>query len=210
MKRACVFLVADKTMAAVFKTFLSRDQFHQSLGCGAFSFDPTQDIVTDEAGHDPGVYCRAHLLLEPYQRSHTYAVVVLDTAWEGSPGATVIAAEIENNLGNRWKDFVVIVIDPELEAWIWQDSQHVEKAFHYKGPPSLREWLQHLGDWPPDLSKPSAPKATVEKVLRHTRTPRSAAVYQNVVKRISVANCTDGAFRKLTEQLQTWFPVEAP
>ena len=196
-------------MAEVFRTFLGREQFHQSLGCGAFPFDPDQDMVIDETGNDPGVYRRAHFLLEPYQDSHERAVVVLDTAWKGSPGATAIATEIENNLRNRWEDFAVVVINPELEAWMWQDSQHVEKAFQYEGPPSLREWLQQRGDWPPNHSKPPDPKAAVEKVLKYTETPRSAAVYGNVVKRISVSRCTDAAFRKLAVQLQTWFPVEA-
>jgi hypothetical protein len=209
MKRDCVFLLADHTMAEVFKAFLGRTQFHQSLGCGAFTFDPNHDIVVDEAGNDPGVYNRAHLLLEPYQNSYHRAVVVLDAAWEGSPNATAIATGIEENLRGRWENYIVVVIDPELEVWIWQDNQHVAEAFRYRGNPPLREWLKQSGDWPEGHTKPTDPKAAVEKVLRYTRTPRSAAVYRKVVSRISVHSCTDPAVRKLVERLRMWFPAEA-
>jgi hypothetical protein len=208
MKRDCVFLLADHTMAEVFRAFLGRNQFHQSLGCSTFVFDPTQDIVVDEAGSDPGVYNRAHLLLEPYQNSHEHAVVVLDAAWDGSPGSFAIATGIEENLRSRWEFYAVVVIDPELEAWIWQDNQHVAEALHYRGNLSLREWLKQSGDWPEGHTKPPDPKAAIEKALRYTRIPRSAAVYRKVVSRISVHDCTDPAFHKLTERLRTWFPTE--
>lgn len=208
MKRECIFLLADHTMSEVFKAFLQRDKFHQSLGCGAFTFDPKQDIFVDELGNDPGVYNRAHLLLESFQNSHSRAVVVLDAAWEGSPGAEMIINGIETNLRSRWEHYAVVVIDPELEAWIWQDNDHVANAFHYRSPLSLREWLKQSGDWPEGCAKPPDPKAAVEKVLRHTRTPRSAALYRNVVNRISTRGCTDPAFVRLVETLRAWFPGE--
>jgi hypothetical protein len=40
--RDCIFWVADNTMAEVFKTFLTREKFHLSLGCGPFEFDPRE------------------------------------------------------------------------------------------------------------------------------------------------------------------------
>ncbi len=206
-KRDCVFLVADRTMAEVFRGFLGRDEFHRSLGSGAFEFDPSQDLVVESS--DPAVFHRAHYLLEPYQSSHQHAVVVLDTAWAGSPGAAAITTGIEEQLRPRWEHFVVVAIDPELEAWIWQDSPHVATALRYRTPQPLRDWLKNTGDWPANVSKPPDPKAAVEKVLRYTRTPRSAAVYRRIVSRISVRSCEDPAFHKLAATLRGWFGTES-
>lgn len=92
--RDCIFLLADKNMEATFIGFLTREQFHLSLGIRQFEFDIAEDLIVDESGNDPGVYTRAHEFLRPYQRTHRYAVIVLDNAWEGSPGV----ATIENNI----------------------------------------------------------------------------------------------------------------
>lgn len=207
--RDCIFLVADSNMAACIQGFLNRDQFHRSLGVEAFVFDPNEDLIVDEGGYDPGVYHRAHELLRPFLNSHRFALIILDREWEGSPGAEKIVDGIRTNmLHNGWSDgrFAVIVIDPELEAWIWQDSPHVETAFRFKGPGRLRDLLKEDGTWPEDESKPLKPKEAVETVLRRTRTPRSSAVYRRITEKVSVDSCTDPSFTRLVEALRRWFP----
>ncbi len=206
--RDCIFLLADKNMEAVFTGFLTREQFHRSLGTGRFEFDPAQDLIVDEAGNDPGVYTRAHELLRPYQRSHRYAVVVLDNAWDGSPGAVTIQETISSNLSKVGWDadtFAVIVIDPELEAWIWQDSPHVEKALRFSAEVGLRQWLEGKGLWEANVAKPADPKLAVEQTLKATRTPRSSAIYKQITCAISVKGCVDPAFELLKSTLQGWF-----
>jgi hypothetical protein len=84
--RDCIFLLADLGMVAAFKGFFSRQGFYYALGTALFYIDPQRDIICDCAGNDPGVYTRAHELLRTYQSTHRYAVIVLDNAWEGSPG----------------------------------------------------------------------------------------------------------------------------
>jgi len=66
-----------------------------------------------------------------------------------------------------WREdrFAVIVINPELEAWIWQDNVHVEKALGYTSPPSLRLWLRDEGLWPDGLEKPPDPKEAVLRTM---------------------------------------------
>jgi hypothetical protein len=100
--RDCIFLVADSNMAAAFRGLFTRERFERSLRCGMFGFDPREDLIVDEAGSDPGVYSRAHELLRPYLRAHRYAVVVLDSEWEGSPGAAPIATNIRDKLQSRY------------------------------------------------------------------------------------------------------------
>jgi hypothetical protein len=121
-------------MRASFEGFLTRNGFHHSLGCGAFLFDSRSDIVVASGDNDPGLYVRGHELLRPFLSSHRYAVLVLDALWDGSPGAINIKKHLtERVLATGWKDdcFQVIVIEPELENWIWQKNEHVARELGF-------------------------------------------------------------------------------
>ncbi|WP_445626601.1 methylation-associated defense system protein MAD4 [Nostoc sp. DSM 114167] len=208
--RDCIFLLADKNMEAAFTGFLTRKQFHRSLGIRQFAFDPQQDIIV-EAGSDPGVYNRAHELIRLYQKTHRYAVVVLDNAWDGSPGVERISNNImENLIETGWdeENCAVIVIDPELEIWILQDNRNVEEAFRFKKDVPLRKWLEEKGLWDASALKPADPKKAVEDALKFSRTPRSSAIYKNITSKVSVKGCTDTAFEMLCIKMQQWFPFE--
>src|SRR6185295_7232051 len=96
------------------------------------------------------------------------------------PGAAQIHTHIvEGCERSGWMkaDVVPIVLDPELETWIWQDSPIVESVVGYSGS-SLRRELAASGAWPLDLPKPPRPKETLEAELRRNRIPRSSALYR--------------------------------
>lgn len=211
--RDCIFLVADSNMRACVEGFLGRAAYDKRLGTGPFSFDPTQDLIVDEGGSDPGVYRRAHELLKSYRATHSHAVVILDTQWDGSPGADQIADSISQNLeaaGWPREAIAVIVIDPELEAWFWQDNVHVERAVAHERPPTLRARCEADGSWPNGQAKPSDPKGLLETLLRQARKPRSSSLYREVTSLVSVRGCEDGAFQLLCESLRRWFPETTP
>jgi hypothetical protein len=210
--RDCIFLLADKNMEATFLGFLTRVGFDLSLGIGKFEFDSAEDLIVDENGNDPGVYNRAHEFLRLYQRTHRHAIVVLDNAWEGSPGVKAIEDNISKNMRKTgWDEnnFAVIVINPELEVWIIQDSPVVEQAFRFKQKNvSMRKWLEQKGLWDADALKPNDPKKAVEYILKISRTPRSSAIYYQITSRISIKRCQDPAFQKLCSIMQQWFAPE--
>ena len=54
---------------------------------------------------------------------------------------------IENRLARHWADrAAAIVIDPELENWLWADSLHMAQSVGRSGDVScLRAWLQTQG-----------------------------------------------------------------
>ncbi len=214
-KRPCVILVADSNMAAVFRGYFGRDQWHRSLGCAPFEFDAEtgQDLLVDEGGNDPGVYSRAHELLRPYQRSHERALVVLDCEWGGSPGQSKIVADITANLvASGWRENAVkvIAIEPELENWVWQNSLHVISVLRYRNGPDLFTLLIQQSWLLEGQAKPPRPKEALEWVLRQTRRPRSSAIYEELASRISIKGCSDAAFLELHATLQAWFPPETP
>lgn len=212
-KRPCVMLVADSNMAATFRGYFKRDRWHLSLGCAPFEIntDVGADLLVDEGGNDPGVYTKGHELLRPYQNSHHRALVVLDCEWEGSPGKEAIVAHITTNLvASGWAEDAVkvIVIEPELENWLWQDKPLVADVLRYKGERSLRQLLADNELWPEGLTKPPRPKETAEWVLKQTRQPRSSAIYQKLAEHISIKGCTDMAFAEMHAAFLAWFPLE--
>lgn len=216
MKRDCVFLVADGQMQAVLTTFLTRERAHDSLGCGPFRFHAEHDLLV--AGTDPKVYHQAHALLRSYIASHAHAVILLDMEWGHHFTHAQIVEHVTSNLQRCGWDRTrveVIVIQPELEAWIWQDHPHVQQVFFRNLrdverehlPSSLRGWLQEQGLWPAGQAKPSDPKAAVLRAALEFRAGNPLVIYQQICRRISVHGCQEPGFRALRQALQRWFPA---
>ncbi|HEX5495581.1 MAG TPA: hypothetical protein VFX70_13510 [Mycobacteriales bacterium] len=205
MKRDVVFLVADAAMEQVLRGLFGREHCHRSLGCRPFSFVAGEDVVV-APGSDPGVYRLAADLLRHYERSHQFAVVMLDADWGGSPGAALIRERITKSLVGRWQErFAVIVIEPELEAWVWQDNPHVATAL--KCPKNFRNILRASGHWPDGVAKPADPKAALTHLRRHHGADRSNAALGRLAGTVSVRHCTDPAFGALRNALRNWLPV---
>ena len=208
--RDCLFLVADKNMEGMLKGFFSRDAFHHAMGCGHFNFDYRQDLVVAHGQNDPGLYTRANEFLQPYASSHRHVVVIVDAEWDGSPGEEVITQRLHEHLTHAgWANDrgCVVVIAPELENWVWQDSPHVCSALNFDGQfVALRAELENQGFWQPNEAKPDRPKEAVEWMLRQSRKGRSSAVYQQLAMRVTARGCTDQAFQTLRNALLRWFP----
>lgn len=209
MKTDCVFLLADKQMKDTFDGFLGRDRFHLSLGTCPFTY---QTFAPDRLFGNSGIFEKGHVFLERYRALSRYAIVVLDHQWEGAPAPEVIQRDVKSKLiGKGWakENIEVIVIEPELEVWLWQDSPHIARAFKnldYCPHSSLRKWLEARGHWEPTSLKPARPKEAFELLCRTTRTPRSSAIYQEIASRVSVRGCVDPSFHLLWNTLQRWFP----
>lgn len=123
-------IVADKDMRELFRGLFMRDDFPEQLGCRNVEIEE-RDIISPPGEKDPGLFTRAEALARPFLKSHEHLLLVLDSKWQGSPGTK----KIKDNLGSRlekngWqKDrFAVLVIDPELEGWLWSDRRALHKA----------------------------------------------------------------------------------
>ena len=207
-QRDIVFLLADPGMEQVVKGFLSREP-HQRLDCGRFEFDPDKDIVVAPT-RDPGVYGASRGWLQPFERSHRHAVVVIDAAWEdsGSPSAAEIREHITKNLADVWRECVVIVIEPELEAWLMSVNPHLAETF--RCPENYRQILADAGFWPEGPVKPPDPKAALDYLRQRHRARAHNAEFGKLAARMSVRQCQDPAFIQLRDQLRAWFPAERP
>lgn len=208
-------------MQATFSAFLSLEQKAQKLGCGPFRFNAETDLIT--AGNDPAVYRRGHELLRRYLKTHRYAVVALDFAFEHRLSQVELMAEISRNVQSVGWDvarFAVVLIVPELEQWFWQDPPTVQQEIlqadlspnERADQLPLRELLRSETDaagslWPEGSAKPRDPKAAVQRAVIALRRRASApAIFGEVFRRVSVQRCQDPAFMTLRSALQTWFP----
>ncbi len=108
-----------------------------------------------------------------------------------------------------WDDrAAVIVVDPELENWVWSDSPEVDQAVGWAELVPLRQWVREQSfDF--QGGKPRRPKEALEAVLRQVQKPRSSELFQRLAQRVGLDRCRDPAFGKLKQCLTSWFGTSA-
>jgi hypothetical protein len=197
-----IVLAADGQTEFAIHGLLGRGQ---SIGFQNFSFD-----IHVHPERDPGCLVRGHDFLRPFCRQYRHAIMIFDR--EGSGKDECSRAELEAEVEQRlrlsgWQDrAAAVVIDPELEIWVWSDSPVVDDVLGWSGrTPRLGQWLQIEGYFQRDQRKPNRPKEAMERAMRIVRRSRSSAIFRELAERVSVNRCLDPAFLKLKTVLQTWF-----
>jgi hypothetical protein len=195
-----VILVADMDMEETVKGLLSRPR---ALGLQTgIAFD-----VFKHPRHDPGVFHEADKFLRPLQGQYRYAVVMLDREGCGqeSQSAEAIEGSVQGRLdGVGWEGrSAVIVLDPELEVWVFSSSPHVVKVIAGGDMKLYREVLRAHGAL--NTGKPARPKEAVEEMLRRKGIGRSSGLYRCLAERVSLKGCNDRAFQRFREVLRGWF-----
>nr|BAL53120.1 hypothetical conserved protein [uncultured Gammaproteobacteria bacterium] len=153
-----ICLVADKNMEAAMVELLKRPA---ALGIRQIAVE-----VVVHPRRDPGVFREGIEFLRPLRDKYGHGLLLLDAAWEGAPQdvqGQLDQALVKAGL-SHWAR--AIVIAPELEAWVWSNSPHVDEALGWSGrQPSLRVWLKQKGLWAANEPKPKNPKAAVKSAL---------------------------------------------
>lgn len=138
-----VVLVPGKDERETLSGLLSSRQ--QSLGIASIRFE-----ILVHPRRDPGCFHEAPAVLQPFLRRADRALVLLD--FQGSGQENRSAGEIGDDLLHRldaagWKNRAgVVIIDPELEVWLWADSPRVDAELGWSGRDRpLRDWLHSEG-----------------------------------------------------------------
>lgn len=199
-----VVLVPGKDDKAVVDGLLSRTK---SLQIRAISHET---VVHPQ--RDPGCFQHGATFLQIYQTRATHALVLFDYVGSGQDNKRRNVTEVEGDLRGRlqrsgWDDRAeVLVIEPELEIWVWSDSPVVDEALGWQGyNPSLRDWLTANGLLTPGSVKPDRPKEAVEAALAHVQLSRSSSIYRRIAENVTLHRCQDPAFTRLRELLSKWF-----
>lgn len=160
------------------------------------------------------MYCRTHghVFLRSMLQRFSRAIVMFDLHGCGGEicGREQIEAEVTGCLEKSgWFDRArAIVLDPELEIWVWSDSPEVDRCLGWAGRrPNLRAHLEVEGIWPAGMGKPADPKKAMELSLRKVQKARSSSLYKNLAASVSFQRCVDPSFNRLLETFRAWFPM---
>jgi hypothetical protein len=199
-----IILVADKDMESMVRGLLKRPD---SLGT-------RQILSVDIHVHpfrDSGCYKHSHEFLRPFLNQYGHALVIFDRDFDKKRDLSGpnLESEVKQSLEqNGWKDRCeVVVIDPELESWVWSGSPCVEEILKWPGAsPDLKSWLIDQGKWDVDSKKPQDPKAAMEAAMRQRKVKKSSSLFRRIGERSKLDFCSDRAFLKFRQVFQNWFP----
>jgi len=203
-KKDLVVLVADNKIESAVKGLLTRDR--------SLSIRNVTTSIYKHPEHDPGCLLRGHEFLRPFVNQYAHALVLLDHEGSGyeQESRIVLEKNIEEKLSQSgWNDrAVAVVIEPEIESWVWSNSPHLDEILGWKGKdPSLRDWLGKRGHLHEKQIKPDKPKKAMEESLRFVRKPMSASLYLHLAQKVGIERCIDESFLKLKNTLQQWFSL---
>jgi hypothetical protein len=194
-------LVADKNMDFAMRGILNR---HKALGTRSVSYEIRQHV-----NRDGGVRTTGPETLALLRQQFRHGIVMLD--WEGSgskaKSAIALEQELDARLERTWGDRAkAIVIEPELDVWIWGSDNALVKILEWSEDQGIREWLTGRGYAFDGSQKPMRPKEALNELMIWLNHPRSSVLYERITGKISLAQCVDPAFRRLRSTLQSWFP----
>ena len=211
MKRAVdagdvVVLVADKDFEETVGALLRRTD---DLDIGSFRFE-----VRRHPNRDNGCRTGAANFLRPFLRRYRRSLVLFDRHGCGSNlSRKEIQDGVETDLSkNGWADRTkAIVIDPELEAWVWGDVVRISSILGWgEDTAGLLRCLRSRSLWEPHGAKPSDPKRAMRTVMECApsgrRRKRSARMFHEIANSAAVDRCRDPAFNELRCTLRAWFP----
>lgn len=197
-----IILVPDKHIEFSLKGILAR---HQSLGLRQIESE-----ILVHPHRDPGCLRTSQDLLQPFVNQYRQALIIFDR--DGCGREQLSREQLEQDVEQRlaqagWQQrAAVIVLDPEIEVWVWSGSPHVATVLGWEGrTPDLRTWLIGKGLLDPQQPKPTRPKEALELALREVRRPHSSALFLKLAERVGYNQCVDPAFSKLKATLQQWF-----
>ena len=203
-----VILAADKNIEQALRGLLERTE---ALGIRAVNADVFIHPERDPACARRGV----EFLSRPrFLNQYSFGLLIFDHEGSGMESLSSQALQDEINTQfsrSEWRERArAVVLDPELEAWVWADSPHVDEVAGWKDRrPNLRRWLRENGWLGEGESKPKRPKEAFEAALRTTKKPRSSSLYLQIAQRVSLSRCEDKSFLEFKEILRNWFPSAA-
>ncbi len=198
-------LVADADMEATVRTLLDRRR--PALGIREVSY-----TITRHLRRDPGCRREAVPTARSFLNDHKHALVVFDKDGSGDEAADRVRIQnaVEEDLRqNGWENrSKAIVIEPELEAWVWSVSVNVSKVLGWEeGTEVLRSWLQERNLWPDGATKPPDPKSAMRRAMREKNRKPNAVTFRRLAERVAFRKCEDLAFQEMRATLQAWFPA---
>lgn len=201
-----LLVTADQDAEFTVKALLKRHL--RQFGVGDFTWEVIRNI-----GRDSGCRTDSVALLRDQIKRYRYVIVLFDYEGCEPPNRATketVADTLERDLArNGWKDRCrAILVDPELENWIWTRHDRMARSIGWKGKDELYAWLEQHKWISPDAVKPERPKESFEAAIDITDIAVSASLFEEIATGAPLGKCTDPAFLDLMDQLAAWFPLE--
>ena len=197
-------LVADADIEATIGTLSTCRQ--QSLGIRKIEF-----TITRHPDRDPGCRRKAATMARGFRKDHNHALVHFDKNGSGdeSSNRSDIQIAVEKDLyqGGWQNKSKAIVMEPELEAWVWSASNNVGRILGWERTETLREWLRDHQLWLDGETKPPDPKSAMKRAVRERRIRLNSTTFGDLARKVGLKTCKDPAFREMVATLQGWFPA---
>jgi len=192
-------LVADESMEKTVQTILEKRR--ESLGIKNI----TKNIMPHPL-KDPGVYSQGVEFCRNFQREYAKFIIILDFKFSGSQRSPEEMREEmidkAKSCGFSDNNFEIIVISPELEAWIWKSRRHMASLVGWDEG-KLNDWLKKTFNL--HNNKPKNPKEVYLELLRVSRTQKSSDNFSKMAGIIGFKDCQDPAFNSFQAILLKWF-----
>lgn len=204
MKKDLIILVADQDTKNLLDGLLPR--VHKIEKFREFTFD-----IKVHINRDNGVLTNGVSFLRNFLSTHCFAIAIFDfegCGRENSQTRYAIEDNFENDLvKNGWttSNCASIVIEPEIESWIWVKSPHLPNAIDWSLSDNVYKWLEDNKYISVGQVKPSRPKEAFEAALRVCSVARSPSLYKAIASKASYKHCQDVSLWKLIETLRRWF-----
>ncbi len=202
-----VVLVPDSHWRAVIEAIIPR---HRALG--------TRPIVMKEpivqSRRDPGVRSEGPAMLRLHARTTQHALLILDFEGSGARGsAEGLRGDLQQRLDEDWNgQALALVVEPELEAWLWGASDHLPAVIERPDAPRPSDWARTQGRLGRGVAKPDRPKEVLEAWLKAHRDAPSASIWRGLAMRASLdpTRCQQPSFQRFVRTLREWFPPPPP
>lgn len=195
-----IVLVADSNMKACFNGLLPRFQH-------VYELNPITFDVFTHPGRDPGCRTQSDSFLSSFIHLYRYSLIVFDKLGCGSIKDTnSIVNEVSLQIKKTGWDnrFRIIIIEPELEVWMWIKKKSMAKIIHWRDYSSLEEWVKGKSiNFHND--KPVDPKKAFEMALYESRKKRSSSIYYEISSNVSFVDCQTQSFINLKDIIIEWF-----
>jgi hypothetical protein len=174
------------------------------------------DIFRVPRHTDGGVWKHAGANLRPFRDKYRFAVIVIDADFDPHPGPAVLLSDISTDMmteGWERERFAVIVIQPELEAWLWAPNLNVARAFGHEDFGALRRQLEQEQLWDSGDPKPKNLKHATARAAKLGKKQTGGPIFMSVFGAISMRacqSCVEPGFVALRAALQNWFPAPSP
>ena len=204
MKKDLIILFADQDTKNLLDGLLPR--IHRIENLREFTYD-----IRVHVNRDNGVLNDGASFLRNFLSTHNFAIAIFDfegCGQENNKTRGEIELSLELNLVKHgWPsdNCVTIVIEPEVENWIWVNSPHLPSSIDWSMSEDIYQWLENQKFISTGQLKPNRPKEAFEAALRICGVARSPALYKAIASRASYKHCQEASFWKLIGALRTWF-----